>query len=80
MDGLDTKAAAGGFQHLREEAPGAIASLRAAILVQRLQILEQFAFLHLDPGGEAIMDAVSHFRRASFGEGEAEDIFGPHAL
>ncbi len=80
MDGLDAQPAAGRFQHFGEQTPGIVARLRPGLLAQRLQVVEQVDLFHLHPGGQAIMDAVGHFRRARLGEGEAQDIFRPDPL
>ena len=52
----------------------------AFFLAQRDQVGGKAGAVHLHPGGQPVMDAIGHFRRARLGEGEAEDLFGAHPL
>ena len=80
VNGLDAQAAAGGFQHFGEEAPGLLLLLRPMIFAQCDQVTRQRGPVHLNPCRQSVMDAVRHFRGARLGEGQAQDIFRPHAL
>jgi hypothetical protein len=80
VDRLDAQATAGRFQHFGEQPPRLILHVGIMAFAQRDEVSGQRWSIQLHPGGEAIVDAVRHFRGARLGEGEAQNIFRPHPL
>ena len=73
MDGLDAQSATGRVENTRKQCSCAGALRRIARFAERLQIREQVAILHPDPGGQALADARRHLCGTGLGKRQAQD-------
>ena len=74
VDGVDPEPAAGAIEHAGKQAARAFLRGRINISAEIAELLRQHGRRQPDPARQHRIDAVRHFRRARFGEGQAQDL------